>query len=382
MIVRNEEEVLARCLDCVAGIADEIVIVDTGSTDGTKEVAERYTERIYDFEWIDDFSAARNYAFSLATMDFILWLDADDIFPGEEQEKLILLKRQLAPFVDGVMMKYCSAPEADGSCVLSYYRERLLNRSRNFQWREPVHEYIPLSGHVITTEITVVHKKEKGGNPRRNLQIYEKFLENGGVLSDRSLFYYSRELYYAGRYPEAIKGFWAFLAKEEGWKEDKISACLHLSDSCRHAGDEKGRLDSLLTSFRYDLPRADCCCGIGTYYMDRQDYKRAAFWFETALRLEKPKDSWGFLYHDYWDFIPALQLCVCHHKLGNLREALKYHELTCSIKPDHPSVLYNRNYFDGVLRSGASDSGGDNGQKNGIGPAGDLPKERLPEEAI
>ena len=62
MIVKNEEQVLARCLDSVADLMDEIIIVDTGSTDRTKEVAARYTDQIYDFTWIGDFSAARNFS--------------------------------------------------------------------------------------------------------------------------------------------------------------------------------------------------------------------------------------------------------------------------------------------------------------------------------
>ena len=66
MIVKNEEKLLARCLDSVAGLMDEIIIVDTGSTDRTKEIAARYTDKIYDFEWVQDFSAARNFAFSKA----------------------------------------------------------------------------------------------------------------------------------------------------------------------------------------------------------------------------------------------------------------------------------------------------------------------------
>lgn len=79
MIVRNEEDVLGRCLASAADLMDEIIIVDTGSTDHTKEIAAEYTEKIYDFPWIDDFSAARNTAFSKANCDYCMWLDADDI---------------------------------------------------------------------------------------------------------------------------------------------------------------------------------------------------------------------------------------------------------------------------------------------------------------
>ena len=70
MIVRDEEAVLGRCLESVKGIVDEIVIIDTGSLDGTKEEAARYTDQIYDFVWRDDFAAARNEAFSKAVMDY------------------------------------------------------------------------------------------------------------------------------------------------------------------------------------------------------------------------------------------------------------------------------------------------------------------------
>ena len=79
MIVRNEEDVLGRCLESVKDIVDEIIIVDTGSTDKTKEIAGRFTNAVYDFPWIDDFSAARNFSFSKATMDYQMWLDADDV---------------------------------------------------------------------------------------------------------------------------------------------------------------------------------------------------------------------------------------------------------------------------------------------------------------
>ena len=79
MIVKNEEDVIGRCLASVSDLVDEINIVDTGSTDRTKEIVKTYTDRIWDFEWVDDFALARNYSFQQATQEYVLWLDADDV---------------------------------------------------------------------------------------------------------------------------------------------------------------------------------------------------------------------------------------------------------------------------------------------------------------
>src|SRR6478736_10083902 len=78
MIVRNEEQNLAACLGPVVDLFDEIIIVDTGSHDKTKEIAKRFTLHVFDFTWCDDFSAARNESLDHATGDWIFWLDADD----------------------------------------------------------------------------------------------------------------------------------------------------------------------------------------------------------------------------------------------------------------------------------------------------------------
>ena len=86
MIVKNEQDTLPRCLDSVQGLIDEIVIVDTGSTDRTVEIAKTYTDRVETFPWCDDFAAARNFSFSLARKEYCLWLDADDVFLPDDRE--------------------------------------------------------------------------------------------------------------------------------------------------------------------------------------------------------------------------------------------------------------------------------------------------------
>ena len=99
MIVKNEERILRRCLDSIVDLVDEVVIVDTGSEDATKQIAEEYGAAIYDFKWIDDFSAARNYAFSKATKEYIYSADADEVLDEENRNRFRLLKENLLPDV-------------------------------------------------------------------------------------------------------------------------------------------------------------------------------------------------------------------------------------------------------------------------------------------
>ena len=268
MIVKNEKDTLGRCLESVKDIVDEIVIVDTGSSDETKEIAGRFTSNIYDFEWIDDFSAARNYSFSKATKDYIMWLDADDVIMEEDAIKIKRLKATVEPIVDIVMMKYNCGVDENGNVTLSYFRSRLLKRSRNFIWKEPVHECIEPSGYIINSDACVTHKKIHPSAPQRNLHIFEKMIESGKEPSPRSLFYYARELYYNQRLDEAIENFNKYLDSGKGWVEDNISACYNLSICYFLTKQPKKGLKTLLRSFEFSPPRAEICCQIGYYVSD------------------------------------------------------------------------------------------------------------------
>lgn len=88
MIVRDEASNLPACLECCAGLFDEMVIVDTGSTDATKDIARSFGARVLDFQWCDDFSAARNESLRHAAGDWIFWMDADDRLDEENRAKL------------------------------------------------------------------------------------------------------------------------------------------------------------------------------------------------------------------------------------------------------------------------------------------------------
>ena len=126
MIVRNEAENLARCLDSVSGVVEEMIILDTGSTDDTKVIARRYTPHVYDYVWRDDFAAARNAAFAYATKPYLLWLDADDMLEETARLRLAALKPRLDGTVDAVMTPYHYAHDCGGRPTLIFERERIV----------------------------------------------------------------------------------------------------------------------------------------------------------------------------------------------------------------------------------------------------------------
>lgn len=345
MILKDEEKNISDCLESVADLVDEIIIVDTGSTDNTKEVVKQFTDRIFDFQWIDDFAAARNFSFSKATKDYILWLDADDRLLEADRNKFRELKSGLDPDVDVVMMPYDAGFDSKGNLTLSYYRERMVKRASHFLWNDPVHEYIQPSGVIIHADVHITHCKKEHRNSRRNLEIYQRQLEKGVVFTPRSLLYYALELYYHSYFTEAADKFGEFIDSGEGWVEDNIKATYFLGKTYNCLNEPEKALQAFIKGFQYDLPRAEHCSEIGYIYKSRADYERAAFWFQLALSLIKPQNSWGFFYHDYWGYIPAIELSVCYYKLGNIRKAVEYNEEAGKWKPDDPAVLHNRKFY-------------------------------------
>lgn len=345
MIVRNEEEVLGRCLDSVQAAADEIVIVDTGSEDQTKEIAERYTKKVYELPWADDFAGARNVSFSKASMDYCMWIDADDVISPPELERLLLWKKQADGTADAVMMKYAAGMDEQGKETFVYYRERLLKRDRGFVWKGRVHEAVLVSGKVEYLDIRVEHHSQKKQYGDRNLRIYERMKAEGEPFSERDLFYYARELYYHGKYKEAKEGFLFFLEQKGGFSENQAEACRFLAYSLYALGEEEEALQALYRGLRYRVPGGELCCDLGKHFADRQMWAQAVFWYEAALHAGKDERSGGFIQEEYYGYVPCVQLCVCFSAMGEQEKAYACHQKSGTFKPYGKEFLKNEEYF-------------------------------------
>lgn len=343
LIVKNEEEVLERCLEWASQISDEIIIVDTGSEDKTKEIAYKFTEFVYDFKWVDDFSAARNFSFSKATKDYQMWLDADDVLTDLDVSKILKLKKELDTNVDVVTMKYNTNFDENGIPILTSTRGRLFKTVNNFLWNDPIHEYVTMSGNIYNSDIFINHKKEKSYSDR-NLKIYEKQVSSKKDLSPRSLYYFARELKDNKKYKEAIEYFNKFLDTKLGWVEDEIGACFNLGICYKLVGEPEKSLNILLNSFKMDTPRAEICCELGYYYKEKNDYKKAIFWFKLATTIS-PYDTLGFVLIDYFKYIPFIELAVCYYQLNDLENAIYFNNLAKSEKPNNLGVKHNEDFF-------------------------------------
>ena len=346
MIVKNEEDVLDRCLSSVEDIVDEIIIVDTGSTDNTKKIAQAHQAKVFDFPWVDDFSKARNASFSKASMEYCMWLDADDILLEQDRKALKELKESLDSSVDVVMLRYHTNFDENGNPTFSYYRERIIKHTSKAMWKGAVHEVISPFGKVIYSEIAITHSKLHPSDPDRNIRIFEGLIKKGITLNPREQYYYGRELYYHKRYEEAIAVLSCFLEMPGGWVEDQVEACRHIALCYSRSGFPKKAIQSLLASFQYGLPRAEICCDLGKHLMDQGRYPQAAYWYEVALSKKQEERKYGFILPDCYHYTPCIQLCVCYSRMGNMKLAEEYNEKAGQAKPKDPSYLYNKEYFE------------------------------------
>lgn len=346
MIVKNEEKTLPRCLESVKGIFDEIIIVDTGSTDSTVNEAEKYTNKVYHFEWCDDFSAARNYSFSKAASDYVMWLDADDVILAKDVDKLKQVKNSLGGSEDVIMLPYNTSLDKNLNPLFSFYRERILKRSRGFLWRGRVHEAVEYSGKVIYADAAVTHKSIKTDYSERNLNIYMKQEKLGEPFSPRDKFYFGRELFYHSHYSLAAAKISEFLDDGNGWVENNVEACKILSYCLRKTKGDKEALKALFHSFVYSAPRAEICCEIGKIFLEQGSYSNAVYWYSLALSSKPDTQSGAFVDYSSYGFVPAIQLTVCYDRLGDIEKAKFYNELAGSFRPDSKAYLYNKKYFD------------------------------------
>ena len=283
MIVKNEESRLEGCLDSLKAIADEIIVVDTGSQDATKDIAAKYTDRIYDFEWTGSFSDARNYAFSKASMDYIYSADADETIDAENQNKFLQLKQALLPEIEIVQMYYCN--QLENNTIYSFdkeYRPKLYKRVREFVWQEKIHEAVALAPVVYDSDIEIIHKPGLG-HAKRDLKAFEQLVIGGEGMSLRLQEIYAKELMIAGD-EEDFDAACQFFEKAVETASEEIAL---IQAACVVARCYRIKKDAT-NFFKYAMKAvalggcSEMCYEIGEWYYEAGDLGEAKMWYYNA----------------------------------------------------------------------------------------------------
>ncbi|MCR5310706.1 MAG: glycosyltransferase family 2 protein [Lachnospiraceae bacterium] len=323
MIVKNEEKILRTCLDSLKGLYEELIIVDTGSTDSTKEIAGEYTDKVYDFQWIDDFSAARNFSMSKATCDYIYVADADEEIDEANRRKFKLLKAILDPQIEIVEMRYVN--QLSNGSVYNFdaeYRPKLFKRLREYKFVDPIHETLRLLPVVYDSEIDIIHNQGEV-HAGRDIRIFEKTIKSGQGLSDRLVAMYVRELLLAGTDDNfiAVKGFFEKLSEREGADQDLLR--LSYIALAKTAVIEDNTVELMKYSIKDIIVSgsSELCTILGQFYEAKGDLGEASVWYYNAHYETKPE-----VCLTYNTEIPLKALIGIYEKLGNPEAAAVHAE--------------------------------------------------------
>lgn len=314
MIVKNEEKNLERCLKSYAPLMDEIIVVDTGSTDTTKEIAARFTDKIYDFEWINDFSAARNFSFEKATCDYIFSADADEVLDDENRKQFEILKQVLDKEIEIVQMYYGN--QFQNGTIYNYdceLRPKLFKRLRNFTWIEPIHETVRTLPVVFDSDIVITHLPQES-HAKRDLAAFERMVMKGMRMSSRLHNIYAKELFVSGDkddFEKAIPFFEESFQDESRAEDEKLEAVCVLAKAYRMLRNDAKFLKYVFSEIGIC---AEICFEIGQYFYENGEYEEALRWFTVA------SDTQPLLNLKYGNEFAKEGIENCRVKLGEITQ--------------------------------------------------------------
>lgn len=362
MIIRDESSTLRACLESIRPHVDELVIIDTGSTDDSPSIAADFADS---FEvWtgcndaqghIADFSAARNRALEKASGDVLAWFDGDDLVRGASNLRKLVSEAYTVtagqPFAWVCPYEY--ERDAAGRVVTLQWRERLVYPPAGWEWRGPVHEGLlgkagTIPTYMQTDLVTVQHELRSSSKPRdpaRNLRILDAYIRRVGEADQRSLHYLGAELMYNGRIGEAMYWFERH-AQVAPWSDERCLSLLHLARIHFAMGHWSRAADWALQAVAtkswpepYWLAGQAYCamaeCGIEPDY----NLRRGAHMLQQGFRADNPSAQSLLMKDPTVRFDAHAWLAPALAKLGRVDDAIVSAEAGLAGKPEHTELL-------------------------------------------
>jgi O-antigen biosynthesis protein len=348
MIVKNEEKYLEQCLNSVKDLVDEMIVVDTGSMDKTKEIAVKFGAKVFDFEWCDDFSAARNESLKHATGDWILVLDADEVISERDVEEIknlildremrgyILIQRNYFKLKDDLNwgfengLKIGSAGQGEKSFVSSdnddYVESmgmvgwmptpivRLFRNSEKVKFSGVVHEDVSptLNGKIIESMVPIHHFGKTNVNSwKKKWALYGKLAEKKAKEDNDYYAYFELgRQYLAGKKLDLAKE--ALLRSKELNKEF-WGSWFNLGGIALIQGDLTGAVNYLEESKKLNPNKVDIYVNLGVVFAKKKEFEKAINYFVSSLNLDSKRAD------------IFKNMALCYQEMGdNLRAGLAF----------------------------------------------------------
>ena len=317
MITKNEEKFLEQCLSSIKGIADEIIIVDTGSTDKTKEIAKKFNAKIFDFKWIDDFSAARNESIKHATKDWILVLDADEVIEEKGLSKIRDAIENAEKDIAGFQLEQRS--------YINNFFEGAVKNDSDFELVKQYAFYIPhylvrlFKNNLVLKFRHMVHELMEDSIIEKNLK-YKKLsvvLHHFGSLKDINLISDKTEQY--------IKIILRQLEENpESSRYSYQAARMHIGRN-----DFSNALKYFKKTAKLNPNYKLVFSEIAKIYLQMNDNNRAIEYFKKSIKYNPDNPS------------PANNIAVVYMSMGKFRQAKKILEEQLKKHPDNKALKYN-----------------------------------------
>lgn len=355
MIVRDEEKVLRRCLESVRGLVDEIIIVDTGSVDRTKEIAKEYTDHVYDFEWISDFSAAKNAAIRRATSKWILVLDADEyvIEEGHAALRSYLESLNEQDPIGFLLPIYNFTGSISSGAFVQSNAVRLFNNLPQVCFDRPIHEQVvllheelPMKQYpfiIFHTGYTVEVQSEKK-KTERNLKIFDKLRQKQG-FSDYDYFTLANEYYALNDLKKALY-YYKRASTKKSITQNYIPHCLVNMLSIQIELDHlKDALETIESGIARWPNYVDFYCFKGAVYekMGLTD-KAEAFYvkcLDIANTRAKANENYWLVASKYGSSFPLLRLINISFLNLQWDKKIYYQTKLVQLNPNDQANLYS-----------------------------------------
>jgi glycosyltransferase involved in cell wall biosynthesis len=373
LIVKNEP-LLEQSLLSIRDYVEELVIVDTGSTDGTAEIAKKYADifEVYtdcnnpQTGLIESFSKARQRSFDLATQPWVMWMDGDDVIEGAEN--LVKFTANFDPVtagVDGVsfLFPYEYSYDEKGECNLRHYRERLLSNKNLFKWFSPVHEVLVNKDNfkiqlICDDSIVYKHKRQfsnKIMESGRNLRILKKFIENNGKDDARQYYYIGLEYLNNGLVQEGIDHLVKYNGMS-GWDDERVMACLKLAEVYQNLGQYEEALKWAFKCVEINEFWSEGYFAVGKmfYFLAMKDEATAARNWQRCIHFIKtglsfpPTKTLLFINPLERDHEIHKFLNIAYNKIGDVKSALESCNTALSRKYDE-SLNVNKKLYEEFL---------------------------------